>query len=248
MPAAGSPRVPVLLTAESIGSREGGPRCGVWGSSLRYPHCHPLPRPSGTREKGLEVLAPVYLSKGNGGVGGRGPPWSPLAMRTCRSAGRDGRPAGRGGAGQAARGTRGSAAANKGRERLLHVCAAAAGPAGSAVRREGPAAPLLPGLSGRDRGSLRPGIPARPSPWDEAPAGSACGMSMSGPTAQRSPRLVRLLATGHISGAAIYCPGIAARPGLAHKAIHTQQWGFSQQLTRNNIINPFTKPSLFTIN
>lgn len=58
----------------STRGREGGPRCGVWGSSLRYPYCHPLPRPSGTREKGQEVLAPVYLSKGNGGVGGRGPP------------------------------------------------------------------------------------------------------------------------------------------------------------------------------
>lgn len=58
----------------------------------------------------------------------------------------------------------------------------------------------------------------------------------------------RLLAPGHISGAAIYCPSIAPETRLAHKAIHTQQWGFSQQLTRNNIIKPFTKPRLFTIN
>lgn len=48
--------------------------------------------------------------------------------------------------------------------------------------------------------------------------------------------------------AAIYCPLIAPRTRLAHKAFHTQQWGFSQQLTRNNIIKPFTKTSLFTIN
>lgn len=32
------------------------------------------------------------------------------------------------------------------------------------------------------------------------------------------------------------------------KAIQGQQWGFSQQLTGNNIIKPFTKPGLFIRN
>lgn len=83
----------------------------------------------------------------------------------------------------------------------------------------------------RPRSPGRGGSPAHPAPPHKGQRGCC-----------------RLLATGHISGAAIYCPWIAPETGLAHKAIHTQQWGFSQQLTRNNIIKPFTKPSLFTIN
>lgn len=43
-------------------------------------------------------------------------------------------------------------------------------------------------------------------------------------------------------------PLIAPLTRLAHKAIHTPQRRFSQQLTRNNIIKPLTKAWLFTRN
>lgn len=58
----------------------------------------------------------------------------------------------------------------------------------------------------------------------------------------------RHLGVGLCAGSAIYCPLIAPRTRLAHKAFHAQQWRFSQQLTRNNIVKPFTKTLLFTIN
>lgn len=161
----------------STRGREGGPGCAVWGSSLRYPYCHPLPRLSGTRENGLEVPASVYLSKGNGGVGGRGPPRSPSRHADVPFGGQGHPACGPGRCGAEAPGA--ARQRTKAGSGSLHMCAAAAGPGGSAVRREGPAAPLLPGLSGRETGSLRAGVPARPPPRDEAsgrglPAGRPC--------------------------------------------------------------------------
>lgn len=169
MPAAGSPGVPVLLTGESIGVPL--PAAGKGGRGVEFGEVHcdtpiaipsPAPLERGRRDRRCWLLficlrrTAAWEAEGRLGAS--------LTMRTCRSAGRDtrpagkdSRPAGRGGAGQAGRDTRGSPAANKGRERLLHVCAAAAGPAASAAHREGPAAPLLPGCRAGRRARSGPG-------------------------------------------------------------------------------------------
>lgn len=82
------------------------------------------------------------------------------------------------------------------------------------------------------------------------------GVKEGGPTQPPFPLVARpwligsqpWLFPGALKEAAIYCSLIAPLTRLAHKAIHTAQWGFSQQLTRNNIIKPLTKALLFTRN
>lgn len=185
----GSPRVPVSLTAGSSGCLAslpgaGEPRRGVWGSSLRLPYLPP-PAPPAQGEQGMEVLAAVCLSEGDGGEGVRGaalergtasaPPWPPSPGRHAPRWGR-GTPGCRPGRfGQTS-----SAAANKAGERPLHVCAAAAGPALCRESRPSPprgrSAPLLPGLPGQEKGSppcRGPG--AAPLGGDAAAAGLPVG-------------------------------------------------------------------------
>lgn len=112
MPAAESPRVPVLLTAESIGVPL--PAAGKGGQGVQFGEVHcdtpiaiPSPAPPERGRRDWRCWLLFICLRGTAAWEAEGRLGDPLAMRTCRSAGRDTRPADQGGAGQGHPGQRG---------------------------------------------------------------------------------------------------------------------------------------------
>lgn len=206
----------------------------------------PHPAPPQRGEQGLEVLAPVYLSKGGGGEGGRGPRWStalpgrppppsPGRRAPRRGRGTPGCRPGRCGGRRAARpltkaGSGPCTCALPRRGRWARPCAGRAGRArrGAAPRR------CFPGCRAGEGGPPRVGVPRGRSCSRARRRGCLWGVRFSPAAASPGPRAAQPRCSG------------PARPLRAprHRRPKVTAPGAGFSLRATLAERPFTAPGL----